>query len=184
MLNPDGVIYGNFRCDFSGVDLNRVWIEPSKFTECSIYQIKKILNKELLPNKAAYFLDLHSHSKAFNVFAYTSAENIQDSRLLSDLIRLSDDNVIFDPVQPSFKLENEFLKEGQTTFLSSKDIFWTKKKSTARAFMSKLTEKGRSMTIEISFYGYLSKKVNEHTLRPFELIDFRNLSECLIKKLH
>jgi cytosolic carboxypeptidase protein 2/3 len=23
MVNPDGVIYGNFRCNLSGVDLNR-----------------------------------------------------------------------------------------------------------------------------------------------------------------
>jgi cytosolic carboxypeptidase protein 2/3 len=25
MVNVDGVIYGNFRCDVSGVDLNRRW---------------------------------------------------------------------------------------------------------------------------------------------------------------
>jgi murein tripeptide amidase MpaA len=26
MLNPDGVINGNTRCNIAGVDLNRVWI--------------------------------------------------------------------------------------------------------------------------------------------------------------
>lgn len=25
MLNPDGVIVGNYRCNLAGVDLNRVW---------------------------------------------------------------------------------------------------------------------------------------------------------------
>ena len=55
-------------------------------------------------------MDLHSHSKAYNVFAYTSAENIQESRLLSDIIRLSDNNVIFDPFQQSFKHGTEFIK--------------------------------------------------------------------------
>ena len=25
MLNPDGVINGNYRCSLAGVDLNRVW---------------------------------------------------------------------------------------------------------------------------------------------------------------
>ena len=25
MINVDGVIYGNFRCDVTGVDLNRRW---------------------------------------------------------------------------------------------------------------------------------------------------------------
>ena len=29
MVNPDGVINGNTRCSLAGVDLNRVWIEPS-----------------------------------------------------------------------------------------------------------------------------------------------------------
>jgi len=26
MLNPDGVIVGNYRCNLSGADLNRQWI--------------------------------------------------------------------------------------------------------------------------------------------------------------
>lgn len=25
MLNPDGVVYGNYRCNLAGVDLNRIW---------------------------------------------------------------------------------------------------------------------------------------------------------------
>jgi len=29
MLNPDGVIVGNYRCSLSGLDLNRQWIAPS-----------------------------------------------------------------------------------------------------------------------------------------------------------
>lgn len=28
MLNPDGVIVGNYRCSLSGYDLNRQWITP------------------------------------------------------------------------------------------------------------------------------------------------------------
>jgi murein tripeptide amidase MpaA len=73
MLNPDGVIYGNFRCDFSGVDLNRAWSTPHKYTEPVIYQLKKILAKELEVKKAKYYIDLHSHSKNYNIFAYACA---------------------------------------------------------------------------------------------------------------
>ena len=29
MLNPDGVIIGNYRCSIVGADLNRQWIGPS-----------------------------------------------------------------------------------------------------------------------------------------------------------
>jgi len=29
MLNPDGVIVGNYRCSLAGLDLNRQYINPS-----------------------------------------------------------------------------------------------------------------------------------------------------------
>ena len=41
MINVDGVIYGNFRCDITGVDLNRRWKDPSRIFHPQIYQIKK-----------------------------------------------------------------------------------------------------------------------------------------------
>jgi murein tripeptide amidase MpaA len=30
MLNPDGVIAGNYRCSLAGLDLNRQWMQPDK----------------------------------------------------------------------------------------------------------------------------------------------------------
>jgi hypothetical protein len=47
MLNPDGVIYGNFRCDFTGVDANRVWKDTNKYYQPAIYDLKRILLAEL-----------------------------------------------------------------------------------------------------------------------------------------
>ena len=32
MLNPDGVILGNSRCNFNGFDLNRQWKKTEKIT--------------------------------------------------------------------------------------------------------------------------------------------------------
>ncbi len=32
MMNPDGVIIGNYRSSLSGLDLNRQWIAPSSKT--------------------------------------------------------------------------------------------------------------------------------------------------------
>ena len=40
MLNPDGVIYGNYRCSLLGVDLNRRWVNPSKILHPTIYYTK------------------------------------------------------------------------------------------------------------------------------------------------
>jgi murein tripeptide amidase MpaA len=31
MLNPDGVIHGNYRSNISGYDLNQRWENPSKY---------------------------------------------------------------------------------------------------------------------------------------------------------
>ena len=43
MLNPDGVINGNTRCNLVGVDLNRVWIEPNKKLHPTIWHTKQLL---------------------------------------------------------------------------------------------------------------------------------------------
>jgi murein tripeptide amidase MpaA len=41
MVNPDGVIEGNSRCNLSGVDLNRQWTDPIK--------VHILIIKELTP---------------------------------------------------------------------------------------------------------------------------------------
>jgi murein tripeptide amidase MpaA len=45
MINVDGVIYGNFRCDIAGNDLNRTWKTPLENLQPQIYKIKKELTK-------------------------------------------------------------------------------------------------------------------------------------------
>lgn len=40
MINPDGVIVGNYRCSLSGMDLNRQYIGPSPRLHPEIYAIK------------------------------------------------------------------------------------------------------------------------------------------------
>ena len=30
ILNPDGVVHGNYRCNLNGIDLNRVWNSPHR----------------------------------------------------------------------------------------------------------------------------------------------------------
>ena len=40
MLNPDGVINGNYRCSLAGCDLNRRWKRPSKVLHPEIYATK------------------------------------------------------------------------------------------------------------------------------------------------
>ena len=37
MLNPDGVIHGNYRTNLSGIDLNRVWNNADRQLSPEIY---------------------------------------------------------------------------------------------------------------------------------------------------
>ncbi len=46
MLNPDGVINGHSRCSLAGVDLNRIWIDPSRKLHPTCYHTK-IVSKPL-----------------------------------------------------------------------------------------------------------------------------------------
>lgn len=45
MLNPDGVIHGNYRCNLSGHDLNRKWVNPDPLLHPEIYAYKKYILK-------------------------------------------------------------------------------------------------------------------------------------------
>lgn len=63
MINVDGVIYGNYRSDLSGFDLNRMWKNPIKELHPQIYAIKEHIKLLSLSRKIVCCLDLHSHSK-------------------------------------------------------------------------------------------------------------------------
>lgn len=45
MLNPDGVINGNYRCSLAGCDLNRRWKFPNKKIHPTIYHAKKLVQE-------------------------------------------------------------------------------------------------------------------------------------------
>ena len=47
MLNPDGVIVGNYRTSLSGFDLNRQWVNPDKLLSPEIFAMKQMVKKTL-----------------------------------------------------------------------------------------------------------------------------------------
>jgi predicted deacylase len=64
MLNPDGVIVGNYRTSLAGVDLNRKWNQPDPSIYPTISAAKSLIHK------AVAFIDLHGHSKKEGFFMY------------------------------------------------------------------------------------------------------------------
>jgi murein tripeptide amidase MpaA len=45
MLNPDGVAFGNYRCNLGGYDLNRVWQQPDPLLHPTIHATKALLKQ-------------------------------------------------------------------------------------------------------------------------------------------
>ena len=45
MLNPDGVINGNYRCSLAGVDLNRKWGKPHKYWHPPVFAAKNLIRR-------------------------------------------------------------------------------------------------------------------------------------------
>ena len=70
MLNPDGVIVGNYRCSLAGVDLNRNWDNPSRKLNPTIYYTKNMIRRFMEDREVILFTDFHGHSRKMNVFMY------------------------------------------------------------------------------------------------------------------
>lgn len=70
MINPDGVINGNYRCSLLGVDLNRRWKHPDMHMHPEIFYSKKLIESIHKKYKIALIGDLHGHSIKKNIFLY------------------------------------------------------------------------------------------------------------------
>ena len=70
MLNPDGVINGNYRSSLLGVDLNRRWKKPNFRLHTEIFYSKKFIENINKKYKIAMICDLHGHSMNKNIFIY------------------------------------------------------------------------------------------------------------------
>ena len=80
MLNPDGVINGNYRCSLAGCDLNRRWKFPSENLHPTVYHTKKLISRLALERPLALYCDLHGHSRRKNIFIYGNTSSISDER--------------------------------------------------------------------------------------------------------
>ena len=70
MLNPDGVINGNYRCSLAGCDLNRRWKAPHRKLHPTVYHTKKIIKDIHQERGLLLYCDLHGHSRKQDVFMY------------------------------------------------------------------------------------------------------------------
>ena len=148
MLNPDGVINGNYRCNILGVDLNRRWTNPSKLLHPEIFFSKQLAKASSQNDQMIlFYCDFHGHSRKKNVFMYgcTCPQNDINQHKNNNMIRLipymfGQRNKMFS--FPDCKFANEAAKE-----------------STARMVIFREFNVLNSYTIESTFYAPYNPKI-------------------------
>lgn len=74
MINPDGVINGNYRCSLAGCDLNRRYKNPNKNLHPTIWHLKNMAKEFAYERPLALYCDLHGHSRRKNIFMYGNTD--------------------------------------------------------------------------------------------------------------
>ena len=142
MLNPDGVVLGNYRSSLMGFDLNRHWNDPTIWAHPSISTAKDVI-MALNQNSNVdldFFIDIHAHSTLNNSFmygnVYDSEERFERQMVFPRLLgAIADD----------FSMSN-------TSF--NRDAM---KAGTGRRYLrSALNPQAHCYTLEVSFASYLT----------------------------
>ncbi len=167
MLNPDGVILGNYRAGLSGQDLNRKFLEPDPRLHPEICAIKAMIEK--LKNEGREilgYIDLHAHSKKKCVFIYgpyypLHAERYVQVRVFAKL--LASRTQMFRYKACKYRLDKDKL-------------------SAARLVLSREFDIMNSFTLEASFYGYIdSERKTVEFRRDFYELMGRHLADTLLE---
>lgn len=86
MLNPDGVIVGNYRTSLAGVDLNRAYKSPLRNLFPTVAQLKHMVHRFAEDRELVLYVDLHGHSRKKNVFVYGCDNVTRPPRLLHERV--------------------------------------------------------------------------------------------------
>ena len=76
IVNPDGVIVGNYRSNLQGKDMNRHFfkdedLDADKTGRAHEVEVLRTYLKDTLKGRLTMFLDIHAHSNARNIFTYS-----------------------------------------------------------------------------------------------------------------
>ncbi|KAL4436239.1 hypothetical protein ABPG74_015830 [Tetrahymena malaccensis] len=165
MVNPDGVIHGNYRTDLSGVDLNRNWLTPDKQYLTTVYAIKQLISSISREYKIRYIIDLHGHSKKMNAFFYgnPNEEDAEESRIFP--LVCAEECKFIDFSSCTFKLQQS-------------------KSNTARiALYNQLFKvyKTNILTLEASFYGSTNKNQEKN---HFTIEQYKEIGSAICKSMY
>ena len=159
MINPDGVIIGNYRTSMSGNDLNRRYHKPDFRIHPTVCAMKQIVyeltygpdeddEKKHVPatqnEDILAFIDMHGHSRKKNVFIYGPQPPLHSSHYLRMRVipkLLAEETQKFRYHSCRFRLETSKLK-------------------TARIVLWREFNIMNCFTFESSFHGYFDHDKN------------------------
>lgn len=143
MMNPDGVICGNYRCGLCGVDLNRQWRRPSEALHGTVFALKRLIARSKRKAALCMYVDLHGHSRKHGLFSYACGQFGKDDyrrftvRMFPRLLGM---------LTPEFEPANCRWRMGKG------------KRGTGRVVVAKDVGLVETYTIEASFYGAAAHK--------------------------
>ncbi|XP_066268250.1 uncharacterized protein [Branchiostoma lanceolatum] len=165
MLNPDGVIVGNYRCSLAARDLNRNYRNPRKEIFPTVYYIKEMTEAFKRDHEIIVYCDLHGHSRKPNVFMY-GCNSIQ-GRMGLDGAEVFINERLF-PWLMAQKAPDKF------AFGGCKFQIKKCKESTGRVVMWR-TGIMNSFTMEATFCG--TEKLGSGPPRHFNIKDFQDIGK-------
>ncbi|XP_058264110.1 cytosolic carboxypeptidase 2 isoform X1 [Hemibagrus wyckioides] len=137
MLNPDGVVVGNYRCSLAGRDMNRNYHTLLKESFPCVWYTRNMVKRLLAEREVVLYCDLHGHSRKNNVFMYGCTDRKDTSLHLQERIF---------PLMMSKNAKDKF------SFRSCKFKMQKGKEGTGRIVMWRLGIRN-SYTMESTFGG-------------------------------
>ena len=173
MLNPDGVIRGNFRMNCMGKDLNRMWEEPEESICPTIYNTLKMIKKTEESRDIYFFCDFHGHSNKHNFFLYSCKSK-------SDYLHLDENTIIPNPQKfklTYYELVFQFILNRENPFLdrfSCVNKILPSKTKTSRAIIKTKYNVDFSYCLETSI---ASMKTKEGNVIPYTINQYKKIGK-------
>ncbi|KAK4467595.1 hypothetical protein MN116_000259, partial [Schistosoma mekongi] len=173
MLNPDGVIVGNYRCSLTGRDLNRNYRHPRKDFFPTVWSVKQLVKWCKKTYKDVIYCDMHGHSRRNNIFMYGCDPLYRHSKIFHH-----NKQTLHERILPYI------LSQQATKYFSFPNCRFTvhpSKEATSRVVFWREFEVINSFTLEATFNGSTMQK---NCLTKFEVDDFMKMGEMFAYSLH
>jgi cytosolic carboxypeptidase protein 2/3 len=163
MVNPDGVIIGNYRTSLAGCDLNRRYDYPDYRFHPTVWSIKNLTEDlqngktfinidkpQVVEDNVLAFIDMHGHSRKKSVFMYGPSVPMHNMQYLKMRV-----------IPRLLAEETDMFRYHSCRFQNEPN-----KKGTARVLINKEFNVTNCFTLEASFHGYFDRDNINYEFTP------------------